>query len=165
MKRKVLRNVAHNFGHSFVSLLNYHGDDHVMSWLVREALFTGEPELRFDVLTGHAPPSRLLLPPVEASIDRYVSWFPRLLETHRLTIDIVARAELRLRFDLARYTESAVERTAELPFDCWVTITDDQETERIGHVRDWWYLSRDLPLRDRIRLWWWRRRLRREAAA
>jgi hypothetical protein len=45
MKYKNLKSVAHNFGHSFTSDMNYAEDDFVMSHLARSAIRTGSTEM------------------------------------------------------------------------------------------------------------------------
>ena len=54
MKYKVIKSAAHNFGHSFVSLMNYRGDDYVMSHLARLVVETGRSEVSVDLMTGQA---------------------------------------------------------------------------------------------------------------
>jgi len=78
MKYKVLKSAAHNFGHSFVSLMNYRAGDYVMSHLARRALEVQAPELRIDLLTGTAEPASLLIPPVRESLALRIPWFPQL---------------------------------------------------------------------------------------
>ena len=48
MKYKVISSAAHNFGHSFVSLMNYGPDDYVMQYLADAALESGASELFVD---------------------------------------------------------------------------------------------------------------------
>ena len=79
MKYKVIKSAAHNFGHSFVSLMNYRGDDYVMSHLARLVVETGHTELSVDLLSGRGQPSALLWGPIRASVAVYVAWLPSLL--------------------------------------------------------------------------------------
>jgi hypothetical protein len=165
MKYKALKSVAHNFGHSFVSLMNYRADDYVMSHLARRAIEAGQPELRVDLLSGSAEPRTLLIPPVRDSIAHRVPWLQTLLASHRISSSAVQAAHMRIRFELERRSVNHGFRNAwEIPFDCWVELTDDRGKAHIGHIRAWW-LADDSFQRYRWlwlrRLWW---RLTRPAA-
>ena len=61
---KVLKGVAHNIGHSFVSLMNYAVDDYVMGHLLRFARQTRRDTLTIDFVSGEAGPSELLQEPI-----------------------------------------------------------------------------------------------------
>lgn len=165
MKYKVLASVAHNFGHSFASLLNYEADDYVMSHLARRAVATGADELRVDLLSGAAEPADLLVPPVRASLATRLPWLPRLLRSQRIDPAAVVRATLRLRFDLARRrADHRAPDAWELPFECLVELTDDRGRVHAGRVDDWWLVHDSRPP---IVLSWWQRlwwRLKRAAA-
>lgn len=163
MKYKVLKSAAHNFGHSFVSLLNYRGDDYVMSHLARAAVETGAPELRVDLLSGRAEPQALLEPPIRASVAGYVSWFPELLSSHRIEPQAVRAAAMRVRFEPdRRSTNLGFADAWEIPFECVVTIVDDRGKIHEGLVRDHWCVhgSPTLP-RWLRRLAWWYSEVRR----
>lgn len=139
MKYKHIRSAAHNFAHSFSSLMNYHAADYVMSHLARAAIASGEPELRVDLLTGHAEPEALLPPAVRESIGWYQARFPHHLQSHNVAVDAIRRATLRVRFDLERRTASAVHPGMDrLPFESAVEVEDDRGTLHVGTVRDEW---------------------------
>jgi hypothetical protein len=73
---KVLKSVAHSFGHSFTSLMNYRDDDYVMGHLLRRARQVGEGTLVVDILGRTAAPAALVTRPVAASLESYSTWFP-----------------------------------------------------------------------------------------
>ncbi len=52
MKYKNLKSVAHNFGHSITSAMNWSGDDYVTTHLARAAIRSGETKLRADLIEG-----------------------------------------------------------------------------------------------------------------
>jgi hypothetical protein len=60
---KVLKSVAHNFGHSFTSLMNYAGDDYVMGHILRFARRSGCDTLTIDFVKREAGPPELLAEP------------------------------------------------------------------------------------------------------
>ena len=61
---KVLKSVAHNIGHSFISLMNYVGDDYVMGHILRFAMRTGHDTITMDFVTREAGPPELLAEPI-----------------------------------------------------------------------------------------------------
>src|SRR5258707_14108790 len=98
MKYKVIKSVAHNFGHSFVSLMNYRGDDHVMSHLARLVVESGCTELSVDLMTGRAEPRALLWGPVGASLAAHVPLLPQLLVSQGLDSSAAPMGIMRRRF-------------------------------------------------------------------
>ena len=135
MKYKRIKSAAHNYAHSFVSSMNWRGDDYVTRHLARAAVASGEPELRVDLLTGDAKPSALLTEPVQSSLEWYVPWLDGLLRSHGADIDAVREATMRLRFDLSRLNVPGLTPT-EVPFECEVEITDDRGIVHVGTVRE-----------------------------
>ncbi len=160
MKYKVIKSAAHNFGHSFVSLMNYGPDDYVMQYLADAALESGASELFVDLLSGEACPKELLLPPVRRSVARYVEWFPQLLRSQEIAPEAIRSARMRLRFFLDRVNRTTAWKypgTVGLPFECRVVIEDDRGKVHEGVVRDVWVANlpeepvRRQPITQRIR--------------
>lgn len=144
MKYKVIKGVAHDFGHSFVSLTNNIADVYVMDRLAGAALASGEPELRVDLLTGDAEPAALVVPLVRASLDTFVSWLPGKLGEHGVRPASVREATMSIRFELARLAVDENGRVR-VPFECVVEITDDRGIIHLGTVRDGWSIDRPAP--------------------
>lgn len=132
----------HNFGHSFVSLMNWYDDGYVMSNLVRQAIRTRTNWLTFDILGERAEPFELLTPAVLHSIEEYRSWFPKLLQTHRIPIDNVVEATLRLGFDF-KHVRPAIARPVDrqVPFLCVVTMRDFNGHLHRGRIKGAWVLD------------------------
>lgn len=135
MKYKQIKSAAHNYAHSFVSSMNWLGDDYVVGHLARAAVASGEPELRVDLLTGDAEPSALLTEPVKSSLEWYVPWLDGLLRSHGADIDAVREARMCVRFDLSRTALRGLKPT-EVPVECEVEITDDRGIVHVGTVRE-----------------------------
>lgn len=144
MKYKAIKGVAHDFGHSFVSLTNYMAGDYVMDRLASAALASGQPELRVDLLTGDAEPAALVVPLVRASVDTFVAWFPGKLGEHGVRRESVREATMSIRFDLVRLAVDA-SRRIKVPFECVVEITDDRGIIHVGTVRDGWSIDMPAP--------------------
>src|SRR2546425_10076739 len=102
MKYKAIRSAVHNFGHSFTSTLNYVGDDHVMTHLLRAAVRLGKNQLRVNLLSGTVEPDGFVNSDVRQSIDAYVRWFPQHLSAHRVEAKAIVRADMSIMFDPTR---------------------------------------------------------------
>lgn len=146
MKYKVIKSVAHNFGHSFLSLMNWRDQDYVMAHLGRAAVRTGADTLRVDLLSGAAAPGALLTPPVRASVDAYVRGLPRDLESQGVMPAAIVGGEMVVRFDLARRAPDARwRRHFRVPVECVVRLTDDRGKTSEGRVTESWLVSDDWP--------------------
>ncbi len=144
MKYKQIKSAAHNYAHSFVSAMNYVGDDYVIGHLARAAVATAKSELRVDLLTGGAEPSAMLTEPVKSSLEWYVPWLDGLLRSHGADIDALREATMRVRFDLTRVSDDrGFPGNVMLPFECEVEITDDRGIVHVGTVREF------VSIRDR----------------
>ena len=98
---KVLKGVAHNIGHSFVSLMNYAVDDYVMGHLLRFARQTRRDTLTIDFVSGEAGPSELLQEPISQAPSRYTEFFWDLVQRHGSDRSLVRDASLTVKFDLS----------------------------------------------------------------
>ena len=137
---KVLKSVAHSFGHSFTSLMNYRGDDYVMGHLLRRAQEVGEDTLFVDILAAKAAPRSLLVKEVAASVDAYCDWFPRMIEAHRTEMKYVRGARMTIQFDLrTRRPVRHAPAYYESPFTCRVEIEDNRGKIWAAELKDWWY--------------------------
>src|SRR4051794_5332627 len=95
-KYKVLASAAHNYGASFISVMNSAAGDFAMCHLIRAAQHTDARELRVDLLAGTAEPPELCPPGLLASVQAYCAGFGAHLERSGATLGIVSRAELRV---------------------------------------------------------------------
>lgn len=65
---KPLKSVSHNFGHSFISLMNFINDDYFMGHLLKQARQTNINKLTVDILKNVAEPTELLTRKIKTSI-------------------------------------------------------------------------------------------------
>jgi hypothetical protein len=150
---KVLKSVAHNVGHSFVSLMNYADDDYVMGHVLRFSRLTGHDCLTINLMTGEAAPPELLRAPVSEVPARYSKWFWDLVERQGSDRAYVRSATLNLRYDIA--TQRPVARNPEFvesPYVCNVRVTDSRGKEYVAHFDGWWYPERQSKQKNRR--WW-----------
>ena len=135
---KVLGSVAHNFGHSFTSLMNYRDDDYVMGHLVERCVQTGAPELSVDVLAGSAAPPELLHGPIGEAVGDYCRWFPKLLASHQSSLEYVSRVAMSVRFDLSRAWQDKHSGSVHAPYVCRVVIEDSRGRPWTAELRGSW---------------------------
>lgn len=136
---KTLRSVAHNFGHSFTSLMNYSNGDYVMGHLLARARVTGAPRLEVDLLAGSIRPEGYRHRSVEPAIQQSIQWFPELLSQHDSSLDLIQSATLTVTYDLTREQTSGVlpgEKSA--PYVVDVEIIDDRGKRWAATFKGWW---------------------------
>ena len=83
MKYNHIPSMAHNFGHSFVSLMNYVGNDHIVDEIHYILPHLQEP-LRVNFLDGSITPQSARSDILAASVRMYQSSFAR----HALSHDV-----------------------------------------------------------------------------
>ncbi|MGA9185524.1 MAG: hypothetical protein WBZ32_09530 [Candidatus Acidiferrales bacterium] len=152
---KVLKGVAHNIGHSFISLMNYAGDDYVMGHILRFARLTGRDTLTMDFVKREAGPPELLAEPISEVPERYMDWFWNLVERHGADRSFVKTATLTLRYDIAtQRPHHSAPQLIESPFVCDVQITDTRGKDYAAHFDGWWYPERLENSKTETRPWW-----------
>ena len=137
---KPLKSIAHNFGHSFISLMNYTDDDYFLGHLLKQARVTNLNRLEIDLMRGTATPVELLTSPIYDSIDCYSRRFPTLVVNSGATMNFVSSATLIIDFDLLTSRPTSIySKTIESPFTCETKIIDDRGKEYNYKHRGWWY--------------------------
>lgn len=150
---KTLGSVAHNFGHSFTSLMNYIDGDYVMGHLLVRAREISEPSLELDLLTGAATPAALCAGKVAPVIAAYVKWFPELLVQQESSLELIKAARLRVNFDLARERPSDLgARLVSAPYSARVEIEDNRGKVWSADFDGWWTPEPAVPtFKERMR--------------
>ena len=140
ISHKPLKSVSHNFGHSFISLMNYINDDYFMGHLLKQARKTNCNKLTVDILKNLAEPTELLTNPIKSSIEHWNKWFPTLVESSGSTMAYVNSATMTIEFDLKQTRPHLGNRDClESPFICEIVIIDDRGKEFKRKHEDWWY--------------------------
>jgi len=137
---KPLKSVSHNFGHSFISLMNYISDDYFLGHLLKQARKTTLNKLTIDVLQNTAKPTELLTEEISTSIEHWNKWFPSLVESSGSTMDFVSSAIMTVEFDLNKtrpYPNN--NQIIENPFICEIEITDDRGKVYKHKHEGWWF--------------------------
>jgi len=149
VKYKRIPSAAHNFGHSFVSILNAAA----MCDLALTAAKSGVHRFRVDLLVGAAEPEIFLTPDVTGAIASYVARFPEHLAGEGIDIQRVQNATLTIDFMLAGTGAASGRRPPwTAPFRCLVTIGDDRGEVHHGRIDDAWHVHDSVSWLDPPRL-------------
>lgn len=140
-KYKVLKSVAHNLGHSFLSDMNAvsPGWTIVPEILYQVAKAQGEQHIAVDFLSGEIDPPSLRTPEVAESIANYQRQLPSLVESQGAAMEMVHGVTLNIEFRFDEPRHSRYDPEVELPsFECEVVIVDDRGSRHIGRPKKWW---------------------------
>lgn len=139
-KYKTLKSVVHNFGHSFISLMNFYRNDYVLGHIQNQMLKTKIQKLEIDILNKKVTPQELLTLPIIESIENYINWFPKLVQDSKSEIGLIQCARLTIEFDLSKSRAcSYSSENLENPFVCTSQITDIRGKEYRYEFKDWWF--------------------------
>ena len=149
---KPLKSVSHNFGHSFISLINYVNDDYVLGHILHQARKTNINKLTVDILKNVAEPKELLTNEIKSSIQKWNNWFPTLVKTSGSTMDFVISATMTIEFDLQQERPYKNDTDyLESPFICEIIIIDDRGKEYKHKHEGWWF-----PEKSTKKKQWWK---------
>jgi hypothetical protein len=111
MKYKHINAMLHNFGHSFISLMNYVDDEYIIDVLAELAFQIPEHELEINFSTGQILPAGEYPIKLYKSIAYWKEWLPKHMEHHRITPS--ALSEVHLRFRLVRVGREVIVTTSD----------------------------------------------------
>lgn len=138
-KYKVLKSIAHNLGHSYLSLVNYQADDYIIEHLFRTAREANEPHVKIDVLRGTIEPSAFQTPVLLESVAQQRVFLGHLVQRQGAVLDMVTSARISIDFDFARTRLSRSVPGLELAmYNCIVEIVNDRGKSHIASVPEWW---------------------------
>jgi hypothetical protein len=137
---KTLKSIAHNFGHSFTSLMNYHTDDYVLGHILKQARLTGHSRLFIDIKNKLVEPNDLINDKIYDSVTRYLDWFPNFVKDSGASMDYISKATMSITFDLSKTKPCGFDsKVLQNPYTCEIVILDDRNKEYISILSDWWY--------------------------
>jgi hypothetical protein len=137
---KTLKSVSHNFGHSFVSFMNYMETDYFLGLLQTEMRKTELNRLEVDILNNESQPKELLTRKIQKSINYWNKWFPELVENSKSSMEFVKSAKMIIEFDLTSSRQYPHDnRFTENPYVCEITIIDDNGKEYKKEQKGWWF--------------------------
>lgn len=160
--RKTLKSVAHNIGHSMLSLMNYDGRDglYYFQKLFNVATETGKTKVEYDLIKETITPAEYDVPSIR--LRSHFGWLKTAAEAENSSVDFIKSARMTIEFDLSKTSES--KRIKGLIYEsyvCTVIIIDDKGKEHNAIVPEWWNYQqpRKKPLPPKL-TWWekvWKR--------
>ena len=140
ISHKPLKSVSHNFGHSFISLMNYINDDYFMGHLLKQARKTNCNKLKVDILKNIAEPTELITDKIKTCIEHWNKRFPTLVESSGSTMEFVSSATMIIEFNLKLNLPLSKDKIIfQSPFYCEIIIIDDRGKEYKHKHEGWWY--------------------------
>jgi hypothetical protein len=135
---KVLRSVAHNVAHSYLSLMNYRAGGYVVEHLHSTAHRAGEPRVEIDVKRGTIEPQPFRTPVLLESVADLQRWFGPLVHSQGAALDMVASARITIVFDLDQTFRSPTTGHELELYRCESMIVDDRGKHHVADVPEWW---------------------------
>jgi len=138
---KALKSVAHNFGQSFVSLVNYTNNDYFMNYLLRNVRNTTVCRLEINILESNASPEILLTHEVRETVKMYCKWFAQFVRDCGASIDFISNASMVVEFNLTISRPCSFNAAIiETPFVCETIIEDNRGKKYSYTHKGWWFV-------------------------
>jgi hypothetical protein len=147
---RVLKSVAHNWAHSFLSDGNFADDTIVTQLLFEAAREARQSSITIDPLTGTITPEQVATPRIKDVLSSLPRNFEAALNTQGCTIDMVASVELNIIFDFQqpspKYNDinpgvwySSKVRMPEAPtYTARVRLIDSRGREYNAELKEFW---------------------------
>ncbi|OQX56136.1 MAG: hypothetical protein B5M53_02990 [Candidatus Cloacimonas sp. 4484_209] len=135
---KVLKSVAHNLGHHYLSLMNDGEHMDIETHIFHIVRDTNEPHIFIDVMKCYIEPEVFRTKVILDSLIRLKSFLKYLVERQGLTMDKVKSATMRIRYEFKNIQISKKSTSGDIPYDCIVEIIAVNGKKFIGKVEEWW---------------------------
>lgn len=103
MKYKHIDAMLHNFGHSFVSLMNYVDDQYILDVLPELARHSPGYEIDINFANGQVSPPGEYPAVLHKSISYWKDWLPKHIANHRLESERLSEIHVRYRLVKMRH--------------------------------------------------------------
>ena len=111
MKYKHVASALHNFGHSFVSLMNYVEGEYIDDILAKFAREAPRNEIRINFADGSVEPAMPVTLKLSKSIEYWREWLPKLLESQG--VSAAAMGPVLIRYRLTRVGKEVIVEAAD----------------------------------------------------
>lgn len=137
-KLKVLKSIAHNVAHSYLSLMGYIDENYIVEFIFQIAKEQNEPNVRIDILKMKIEPEEFRIPTILESLEYLKDTLERLLVSDHLSFADIDNAEIVIEFDLNK-TQMSRHTDLELPtYKCISEIKDINGKKHEAKVVEWW---------------------------
>lgn len=138
-KFKVLKSVAHNLAHSYLSLMNYIDDEYTVERIFQIAKIERLEEIKIDVLKEVIEPPPFATKQIMLSLTYLKKNLISLLESEHMTLEHIESCSITIRFDLNNIKKSDKVPDLELPtYSCLSEIVDINGKHHSASVVEWW---------------------------
>ena len=97
MKYKNIDSMLHNFGHSFVSLMNYVDGEYIIDELDKLARSVPGNEIRIDFSSGSISPEATYPERLHKSVQYWMDWLPKHMRSHNIEPSAIGPVSFRFR--------------------------------------------------------------------
>jgi hypothetical protein len=138
-RMKMLKSIAHNVAHSYLSLMNYIDGEYTVERLFQIAKESMQTNIIIDILQQSIEPSVYATPQIKISLTYLKDAFERLLDSEKISFDSIQSAKIRVGFDLKGTKISSNVPDLELPkYKCESEIIDLNGKVYKKEVVEWW---------------------------
>jgi hypothetical protein len=135
---KVLKSVAHNLGHHYLSLMNDGEHMDIETHIFHIARDTNKPHIFIDVMKCYIEPDVFRTKVILDSLVGLKAFLKYLVERQGLTMDKVKSVTMTIQYDFENIQTSEKSKSGDIPYDCSVEITALNGKKFIGKVEEWW---------------------------
>lgn len=138
-RMKMLKSIAHNVAHSYLSLMDYINGDYTVERLFQIAKDTKQTNIVINIIQKLIEPSVYSTPEINISLDYLYNTFDRLLSSENIPLSSIKSAEIRINFDLEGTKMSLnVPELELLKYKCVSEIVDISGKIYSKEVVEWW---------------------------
>ncbi|MHB8130080.1 MAG: hypothetical protein ACYDEX_13890 [Mobilitalea sp.] len=139
-RMKMLKSIAHNAAHSYLSLMNYINGEYTVDRLFQVAKESRETNIVIDILQQSIEPSIYLTTEIKLSLIYLKNSLESLLSSEKIPLDNILSAKIRINFNLEEETKlSSNVQGLELPkYKCESEIIDINGKVYKKEVIEWW---------------------------
>lgn len=149
-KYRVLKSVAHNWSHSFLSLMHRSDDGYFIQALLDAARTAQVHVVHIYPLTGEIEPPALRSPQIVTALQRAPEWFLDILISQGCTPSMVRSVYLTVTFDLSKplpllkevapghWFAPHIRQPECARYRAEIHLIDDHGHEHCASIREWW---------------------------
>jgi hypothetical protein len=136
---KVLKSVAHNVGHRYLSLMNWRAGNYVVEHLYRAAREANEPRVIINVLCESIEPEAVRTAVLLESVAHARAWLGQLVQSQGAALDMISALTIAVDFRFWDTRPSPDVPDLDLiAYTCNVEIVDDRGRSHTAAVPEWW---------------------------
>jgi hypothetical protein len=138
-RMKMLKSIAHNVAHSYLSLMNYIDGEYTVERLFQIAKESKQTIIVIDILIRSIEPQIYVVSEIEKSLIYLEKTFDSLIKAEEITREHILSAVITIEFDLEKTQISKTVPDLELPkYECMSEIIDSTGKVYRKEVVEWW---------------------------